>query len=498
MPTGYAPRRTNGWRTPCLYKGMIDNFRLRIFSAVASLGSFTAAAKALGISQPAVSQNISELEKFAGARLLRRSRGGVELTATGKRLLSRAEAVLHECSKLENDFRAPRTMLVKDVLLGSRQCSILIKDGRFADLDAPAETPADKVLDASGLAMLPALYNTHTHAAMTLMRGYADDMPLEKWLQEYVWPFEDRLTPADIRRGSDIAVNEMISSGSVFFSDMYFDIEETIKAVEESGMRAAIGITVMENHSKSVEEKKMQYVRDWKDPTGGRIQLVMAPHSVYTVGPAKLKRSAAFARRNGLRLHIHVAETCTEVENCIRDHGTTPVRYLDSLGFLGPDVIAAHCVHVDAEEWKILSERGVTVAHCPCSNMKLGSGRFPYELAISSGCRITLGTDGVSSNNNLDLREEMKFAALLAKVAGDPSLLPAAEVFRWATRNGAEAFGIDAGEIARGKLADAVLVDLGRSSMQPCHNLLSNFVYSADSSVIRHVICNGQIVGPSR
>ena len=242
----------------------------------------------------------------------------------------------------------------------------------------------------------------------------------------------------------------------------------------------------------------MQYVRDWKDPTGGRIQLVMAPHSVYTVGPDKLKRSAAFARKNGLRLHIHVAETRTEVQNCIRDYGTTPVRYLDSLGFLGPDVIAAHCVHVDAEEWKILAGRGVTVAHCPCSNMKLGSGRFPYELAIESGCRITLGTDGASSNNNLDLREEMKFAALLAKVAGDPSLLPATEVFRWASRNGAEAFGLDAGEIARGKLADAILVDLGRSSMQPCHNLVSNFVYSADSSVIRHVICDGQLVYTAR
>ena len=189
-----------------------------------------------------------------------------------------------------------------------------------------------------------------------------------------------------------------------------------------------------------------------------------------------------------------MAETRTEVENCIRDHGTTPVRYLDSLGFLGPDVIAAHCVHVDAEEWKILAARGVTVAHCPCSNMKLGSGRFPYELAIDSGCRITIGTDGVSSNNNLDMREEMKFAALLAKVNGDPSLLPASEVFRWATRNGAEAFGIDAGEVAAGKLADAILVDLGRSSMQPCHNLISNYVYSADSSVVRCVLCDGQII----
>lgn len=473
---------------------MIEDFRLKVFSAVANLGSFTAAAKVLGVSQPAVSQNIADLERFAGARLLYRNRSGVELTAKGRELLSQAEVILRECSKLENEFRAPGSILIKGVQLNSRVCNILVKDHRFEDLDAPAETPADKVIDASGLAILPAFYNTHNHAAMTLMRGYADDMPLEKWLEEYIWPFEDKMTAEDIRRGSDIAVSEMKASGSVFFSDMYFEIDQTVKAVEEAGMRAAIGITVMENHSKSVEEQKMQYIRDWKDPTGGRIQLVMAPHSVYTVGPEKLKRSAAFARKNGLRLHIHVSETRTEVDNCIRDHGTTPVRYLDSLGFLGPDVIAAHCVHVDAEEWKILAKRGVTVAHCPCSNMKLGSGRFPYELAIDSGCRLTIGTDGVSSNNNLDMGEEMKFAALLAKVKGDPSLLPAAEVFRWATRNGAEAFGIDAGEIAKGKLADAVLVDLGRSSMQPCHNLISNYVYSADTSVIRCVLCDGQVI----
>ena len=399
---------------------MIEDFRLKVFAEVARLGSFTAAARALGVSQPAVSQNIAERRRFAGTRLLYRSRGGVELTARGRQMLAQAEVVLRECANLENSFRAPRTILLRNVSHEGRVCSILISDGRFADLDAPSDTPADKTVEAEGMAILPALYNTHNHAAMTLLRGYADDMPLEQWLQDYVWPFEDKLGPEDIRRGSDIAVKEMLSSGSVFFSDMYFDIEETIKAVDESGMRAAIGITVMENHSKSVEEQKMQFVRDWKDPSGGRIQLVMAPHSVYTVGPDKLKRAASFARRNGLRLHIHLAETRTEVENCIRDHGTTPVRYLDSLGFLGPDVIAAHCVHVDSEEWKILAELGVTVSHCPCSNMKLGSSRF-YELALESGCRLTLGTDGASSNNNLDLREEMKFAALLAKVNGDPA-----------------------------------------------------------------------------
>lgn len=385
-------------------------------------------------------------------------------------------------------------LLLKGVLHDGRVRNILIEDKRFKDLDAPEEVAEAQVFDASGSAILPAMYNTHTHAAMTLLRGYADDMPLQKWLQEYIWPFEDKLTPEDIRKGSEIAVREMVQSGTVFFNDMYFDVEETIDIVNRTGTRAAIGITVMENHSKAVTREKREFIRHWQDPTGGRVRLVMAPHAIYTVGERKLRDSAEFAREHGMLLHIHLSETVKEVEDCLIEHGTTPVRYLDSIGFLGPDVIAAHCVHIDDEEAAILAERGVTVSHCPCSNMKLGSGVFPYSRLMQEGCRITLGTDGASSGNNLDLREAMKFAALLAKSGGDPELLPAEEVFRWATRSGAEAFGIDAGVIAEGKLADCLLIDLSDIRMQPCHHLVSNFVYSADSRCIKHVLCDGRIV----
>jgi len=384
------------------------------------------------------------------------------------------------------------TILLKNVILDNRKTSVLIEGNQIKATDAPATLPADTVIDAEGLAILPAFYNMHTHAAMNLLRGYADDMPLMKWLTEYIWPYEAKLTPEDIRKGSKIAIDEMISTGSVFFNDMYFEVEQTIDEVNKAGTRAAIGITVMENHSKAVEEEKWSFVRNWQDPTGGRIQLVIAPHAIYTVGPEKLKRSAAFARDNGLKLHIHVSETKTEVEDCIKQHGMTPVRYLDSIGFLGPDVIAAHCVWLDKEEWDIMAERGVTVAHNPCSNMKLGSGRFPYELAIASGARITIGTDGSSSNNNLDMREECKFAALLAKVEGDPTLLPASEALKWATLNGAEAFGVNGGIIAPGKVADFILLDLNTPKMQPCFNVVSNWVYAADSSAIHSVWCDGQ------
>lgn len=384
------------------------------------------------------------------------------------------------------------SLLIKNVLLDGEKKTLLCRDGRFVSLDAAPGAEAARVIDAEGLAILPAFYNTHTHAAMTLMRGYGDDRPLHEWLEQWVWPYEDSLGAKDIRRGSEIAIREMISTGTVFFNDMYFFIDETIDLVKASGMRAAIGVTLMDNHPKALRDEKSALVRAWKDSE--RLLLTVAPHSVYTASKDTLQEAAKLARENGRKIHIHISETAKEVKECLAKTGMTPVRYLDSLGLLGPDVIAAHCVHVDKEEWDILAERGVTVSHCPCSNMKLGSGRFPYELAIASGARITLGTDGCSSNNNLDMREEMKTAALLAKVTGDAALLSASQVLKWATRNGAEAFGYDAGEIARGRLADAVLVDLGNPKMNPCHNLISNWVYAADSSCIKYVICNGKVL----
>lgn len=384
--------------------------------------------------------------------------------------------------------------LIKDVWLNTKETNILIEGNRFLSVDAGENASADKIIDAKGLAILPAFYNTHNHAAMTLLRGYADDMPLQTWLQDYIWPYEDTLKPVDIRKGSKLAIDEMLATGTVFFNDMYFDIEETMDEINKAGSRACIGITVMDMHSKAVHDQKVEYINAWKDRYDDRVTIAVAPHSVYCVGTENLKEAAKNARDKGIKLHIHLSETRQEVEDCIKQYGMSPVRYLDKIGFLGPDVVAAHCVHIDKEEWDILAERGVTVSHCPCSNMKLGSGRFPYELAIASGARITLGTDGCSSNNNLDMREEMKFAALLAKVNGDPSILPAEQVLKWATQNGAEAFGIDAGVIADGKLADAILVDLNNRALQPNHHIISNWVYAADSSCISKVLCDGKIV----
>lgn len=390
-----------------------------------------------------------------------------------------------------------QTILIKDVLLGGARTNVLIEGNRFKSLCSNART-ADKVIDGSRMAILPPFYNAHTHAAMSLLRGYADDMPLQKWLSEYIWPFEDTLTSEDIYNGSRLAILEMIKSGTVFFSDMYFALPQTIKAIDEMGVRAALGVTFMSAHSQKLRDEKAEFMRSFKDPTGGRISITAAPHAIYTADRTQLLNAASLARELGLKLHIHLSETAKEVSDCLAEHGTTPVRYLDSLGFLGPDVVAAHVVHVDDEEIEILRARGVVIAHCPCSNMKLGSGIFRYKPVIDSGVKVCLATDGDSSNNNLDMREEMKFAALLAKSGGDPELLPAAEVLKWATRNGAQTFGIDAGTIEEGRLADCLLVDLGNERLTPCHNLVSNWVYAADSSCIDTVICDGRILMEGR
>ena len=386
------------------------------------------------------------------------------------------------------------TLLLKNILLDGRTTNILIKDGLFADLNAAADAAAVSIYDASGEAIVPSFFNTHTHAAMTLLRGYADDMELFTWLNDHIWPFEAKMTAQDIYNGSRLAVLEMIRSGTTFFCDMYWMMEETAKAVEEMGIRAALGVTLMDRLGEEKIAADLRFLESWKSPCANRVELAIAPHAVYTAGPELLERCAQAARSNGQRLTIHVSETRQEVEDCIRARGMSPVRWLDKLGVLGPNVIAAHCVYVDPEEMDIMAERGVTVAHNPCSNMKLASGIFPATKFAASGCNITIGTDGTSSNNNLDMREEMKFASLLAKVSNNSETLPAQEAFKWATANGAKAFGLNAGVIEKSALADAVLLDLSNERLTPNYNLVSNWVYAADSRAISGVLCDGRFV----
>lgn len=353
-------------------------------------------------------------------------------------------------------------------------------------------------IDAEGMHLFPAFYNMHNHAAMTLLRGFADDLPLMEWLEGHIWPAEATFGDEHIRAGVKLACLEMIKSGTVFFNDMYWKEDVALPVVRAMGLRAALGVSLIGSQPAGERERSFDLLEHFEPQEDGRVALSVAPHAIYTVGPDLLRRCASTARRRGMKLHIHLAETRGEVEDCLKEHGCTPVAYLDRLGFLGGDVVAAHVVHVTDEDIRILASRGVTVAHCPASNMKLSSGIAPVQKMLEAGCRVALATDGCSSNNNLDMREEMKIAALLAKVSSGPQALPAGRVLHMATRAGGEAMGLNAGRIEEGCLADLLLVRADEASVTPVFNPCSNWVYAANSSLIDTVICDGNILMQGR
>ena len=385
------------------------------------------------------------------------------------------------------------SILIKNILLGRKSQDVLIEGNRFTRIEDKIDLSANRVVEGKGKALLPPFYNAHTHAAMSLLRGCAEDMHLTEWLRDKIWPLEAKLQGDDHYVGTRLAILEMIKSGTVFFSDMYFNVPDTIRAVEEMGIRAAVGVTFLESNGAKYIERGLRMLENLPE-TSSRVQITVAPHAVYTVSEDLFKRLAAVARERSLIIHTHLAETRQEVQDCIAAHGMSPVRWLDHLGLLTPNTVAAHVVHADDYELDLLRDRGVWLVHNPCSNMKLGSGVFRSADIIEKKLKVALGTDGCSSNNNLDMREEMKIASLLAKVHYGSEALKVEEVFRWATLNAARAYGLDAGEIAVGKLADALIIDLNNVRMVPSYDLLSNWVYSADSSCIDSVICDGKFL----
>lgn len=395
------------------------------------------------------------------------------------------------------------SLLIRNVRLDGQTRDVLIQDGRFARIEPRIEGQAKETLDAGERkAMVPAFYNAHTHAAMTLLRGYADDLPLFEWLQNYIWPMEAKLTAEDIYAGTKLGCVEMIRSGTVFCNDMYWHHAEAIRAVAEMGMRVCGGPVILDAfdpaHTPVQREAVESFLRR-KDSFPPTVIPALAPHSVYGVRPETLAWIAEQAAASKVRVHIHLSETKKEVQDCIEQHGCRPTEYLHRMGLLSPRTLAAHAVHLSDRDRALLAENGVTVIHMPVSNMKLSNGAFDFPAARRQGLRITLGTDGCSSNNSLDMIQEMKFGALLAKhFSGDPTAFPAPDAFRAATRDAAEAFGLDAGLIEPGRLADCLLVDLDAPRMTPAHNLVSNLVYSADSSVIDTVICGGRILMKNR
>ncbi|MDR1847758.1 MAG: amidohydrolase [Bacteroidales bacterium] len=390
-------------------------------------------------------------------------------------------------------------ILIKNITLANNSCcDVLIKDGKFAKIADEIKFPADKTIDGKDKAIVPAFYNAHSHTPMSLLRSFCEGKSLQDWLTA-IWKKEATLTEQDIYNGTRLAILEMIKSGSVFFNDMYWHHSSVIRAVKEMGVRANIGITFMDSLPAETIEENFEFIENFDRTANPLIDISLSPHAIYTCSVALYQRCYQVAHQHGINIHTHLAETQKEVEDCLREHQLSPVQYLNAVGVLDNRTIAAHCVHLTPQDADILAEKGVTAVHNPCSNMKLASGIFPYQMLKSAGVHIALGTDGNASNNSLSMLGEMKIASLLAKVtSGNPQALPADEVFEWATVNSASAFGLLAGCIREGYLADCLLINLNNVSLVPNHNLIASLVYSADSECIDSVICNGKILMENR
>lgn len=395
-----------------------------------------------------------------------------------------------------------KKLVLQSVYFQSKKCNIVIEDNRFAlisDELSQADIDGAEVVDCNGLAIFPAFYNAHCHAAMTLFRGYADDKPLFEWLNNYIWPIEAKLNDYYVEAGSRLAVLEMIKSGTVFFSDMYYFRESTMKVVEEMGIRATIGVTIAD--ALTPESQMKEHFQFLEKHTGEseRIQLAVMPHAIYTNSAKTLQECARIAKNEHYKLHIHLSETAKEVDDCIQEHGRTPVEYLDSLGALNEQCIAAHCVHFTENDFRLFANSGASAVVNPCSNLKLQSG-IPNVVGLrEAGIPVALGTDGASSNNNLDMREEMKVLALIANVNAGEKAIAQQEILQIATEAGAKAYGLhDAGRIEVGCLADCLLVDMNTVGFCPNNNVVSNWIYGASSEAIHSVICNGKFVMKNR
>lgn len=353
-------------------------------------------------------------------------------------------------------------------------------------------------IDGNGFAVMPGLINTHCHTPMTLMRSYADDLPLMTWLKEYIWPFEARMTEEDIRLGTELGVAEMLLGGTTCFVDMYFYENIIADVVDKSGMRAVLSTTLMGENRQRFEKDLEALVSMWvKGKAGGRITPMVACHSPYTVPRESLLYAKKMVQQYKLGLNIHVAETLDEIDIVREKTGMTPVVYLDSLGMLDLSTIAVHCVHMTDEDVSIFAERGVSVSHNPQSNMKLASGIAPVARMIENGVNVTIGTDGASSNNDLDMLEEMRSASFLQKVAtGDPCALPAWEVLKMATVNAAKAIGKEGsiGQLKEGMLADMIMIDMDKPHLNPQTDIIANLVYCAKSSDVDTVIVDGAVL----
>lgn len=384
--------------------------------------------------------------------------------------------------------------------------SIAIEDGvitQISEEDLPEEG-FERVISGQNRLVMPGLVNAHTHLAMVLMRGYADDLPLKRWLEDEIWPLEAKLTPEDVYWGSLLGIAEMIRSGTTCFADMYFYMDSVARAVEESGIRAllAYGIIAPKSNEKLERELEItrQFIERHHNTAEGRIRVALGPHAPYTCHPKVWEEVLELAKDKGLIIHTHLAETVSEMEKALQEWGKTPVAYLHELGVFDAEVLAAHCVHLQERDIEILAEHGVRVVHNPTSNLKLASGFAPVEVLLEHGINVALGTDGAASNNNLNMLEEIRLATLMQKgILGEATALPALEALRLGSERGAHALGWqEIGKIEVGRRADLVSLDVEQPHWIPSYDPISNLVYAAQASDVETVIIDGRIVMEER
>lgn len=390
------------------------------------------------------------------------------------------------------------TILAPEVMKGS----VLIEDDKIVDITPDkSSNGADEIINGEGKFLIPGLVNTHTHLSMSLMRGLADDLPLDVWLNDHIWPVEAHLEGKHCYAGALLSALEMIKSGTTTCNDMYFFMDDVARALDKSGIRALLChgmIDLFDDEKRKAEYKEtLRIIEKCHNTADGRIKVALGPHTPYTCSPELLNWVRKKADEKGLRIHIHVSETEKEVEDSLNDRMKRPFEYLEDLKFLGPDVLAAHSVWLSGAEIALIKDNNVKLSHNPLSNMKLASGISPVSDLMANDVCVSLGTDGAASNNNLDLFQEMKMSSLLQKVRKlDPTVLPAPQVLEMATINGATALGMEneIGTIEVGKKADMALVDMKSPHLTPYRNPISHLVYSAEGADVSTVICNGDIL----
>ncbi|WP_066505854.1 amidohydrolase [Abyssisolibacter fermentans] len=365
--------------------------------------------------------------------------------------------------------------------------------------DIPEEFKPDKVIDGKDKLAMPGLVNSHTHIAMSLFRNYADDLPLWSWLTEKIWPLEEKLTPEYCYWGSMLSIVEMIKSGTTCFADMYFFMDETAKAIEQSGIRASICRGLIGDKENGLEklEANRELYKKWHRGANERINVMVGPHAPYTCDDYYLKKTIELARELNTGLHIHLSESAKEVKDSYDALGKSPIEHVNDLGLFDGHTLAAHCVHLSDRDIEIISEKNVNIANNPGSNLKLGNGFAEVDKLLKRGINVALGTDGSSSNNNLNMFEEINLAAIINKgINQDPISVSAYTALEMATKNGAKALMLEneVGTIEVGKKADIVLIDLNKPHFYPRHNLISAMAYSAQASDVDTVIVDGKIL----